>query len=660
MKRGEVGHDAGWHLRFYTAPSRLREQDELSIGAADYHAEIDATLPGGLAGGTYTFAIEGITNAHYQRLHAIWCAKPRRPLFVDLYLYWRDTGGVLGYLANVAGLTDLVDGANPPPADARVARLAVTRLARRVGARRYEAIIEARERAFEALRRPLGRPPRPGTDALEAARAVAAELDVDFEPHPLPGAPSSGATPKFEPKASKRGTSVLATLERAMTHAARKTGLGMYVIRDGTLHAGPGRAIPLAPPTQPLDPARGLVHVETTAPVGSDDGGGEAAADQLVHLTYSLVLKGRPDLRPGDVVSFADPFSDGNSNLVDPASALNATTTPSSFGDALRGLASSAFGGAGALVGGAATMYVTSVSHRLSRTEGFVTTLAGIGVQPGKEWDEVPSDQEVAPAPAPSATSHEELAGALDGLVRSHLPEPIRVGEVRATNPAGQSEPPSQTVDVWVGLTGDDGLPHRARRLAIDRKHKSRATGVPTVTPFAWGQCGLVLPRYPGTRVVLAHVNGSPDDAVDLGAVWESGHGPDARAGDWWLILPAAVDAAARQSADDATTPQEPTQAATNDLIDADGERTIEVGRLTVRVKPGKLAAPGQRPPPPADEAEQVTIEHANGSRIVIKDNGDIVIHSERELSLSAKHKLTLEADDVLVKVKNAMDVGDR
>jgi hypothetical protein len=44
----------------------------------------------------------------------------------------------------------------------------------------------------------------------------------------------------------------------------------------------------------------------------------------------------------------------------------------------------------------------------------------------------------------------------------------------------------------------------------------------------------------------------------------------------------------------------------------------------------------------------------------VIKDSGDIVIHSEASVALSAKHELTLEADDVTVKVKNAMDVKPR
>ena len=144
-----------------------------------------------------------------------------------------------------------------------------------------------------------------------------------------------------------------------------------------------------------------------------------------------------------------------------------------------------------------------------------------------------------------------------------------------------------------------------------------------------------------------------------MGALWSRATALT-QPGDWWLILPAGVDAPNRQSAADTDTPQEPSEQATNDLIDADGARVIEVGRLTVRVQTRKLASPGVRPAAPTDSAEQVTIEHESGSRIVIKDNGDIVIDSKNNLTITTKSTMTLEADDVRVKVKNTMDVGDR
>lgn len=660
----DVGHDAGWHLAFFTEQPRGIEQSALSIGAGDYYAEISASLPAGLEGGTYSFAIEGIINRHYKALHEIWNAKPRKPLYVDLYLYWRDTVGVLGYLASVAGLTDTVDSlSGKPSTDKRVARLVVTRLSRRVGPRRYEAVIEARERVYDALTQRLAKPPSPSTNPLKMAATVTEKLvgKGSCEKHPLKTAvKSTGPSPKFEPIAGKKGTTVLSELARAMEAEAKKSGLPMYVIRDGKLHIGPGRPIPLEGKAKQLDAAHGLVHVETTAVAVADepeDLDSPIPKQPPSHLQYALTLKGRPDLRPGDEVTFADPFDDGQGN--DPASALNATTTPSGIADAVKGIGTSLFGGASALVRGAVTMYVTSVSHRVSRSEGFVTSVAGKGVQKGEEWDEVVPEKGSSPLPPPAASTHDELAGALHDMVKSMQPDMITAAEVRAYYPSGTSEPPAQTIDVWVGLEPDDGMPAGVRRLAIDRDRKSKQTGVPMVTPFAWGRSGLVVPRYPGTRVLLAHAHGSEHEPVDIGALWESGHGPESQAGDWWLILPANVDSQVRQSISDEDTPQEPTGAATNDLINAEGERVIEAGRLTVRVIPNNLQPPGARPDA-GDSANRVTIEHESGSKIVIKDNGDIIIESSNDLMLKTRSTMTFEADDINVKVKNAMDVGDR
>ena len=129
-----VGNDAGWHLDFTHSDGANVQAACLSIGAGEYHADIFAALPGGLEGGSYRFAIEGITNEHYQRLHAAW-ASGRGRLHVDLYLYWRDTaGGPLRSLSNLAGLADTVDALSGLPGDsARVARLTGRRFARPLG-----------------------------------------------------------------------------------------------------------------------------------------------------------------------------------------------------------------------------------------------------------------------------------------------------------------------------------------------------------------------------------------------------------------------------------------------------------------------------------------------------------------------------------------------
>lgn len=641
-----VGHEAGWFLNFRLQSLLDVELPCLAIGAGDYHADIQAALPGGLDGGTYRFVVEGITNEHFQRLDNAW-SKGRGALLVDLYLNWRDIGGgAARYLSNLAGLGDGLDTLSGVPADSfRVARLVVCRLSRRVGQRRYEAVVEAREAVYERLSQALQSQPSPGSDPLGAALEVARLLSVDVEPHRLPAEVPPAEAPPVSTMAGSTGLQAMADLDIAMSEHYRRSGRGMLLIRDGKLHIGPNR-IPLHG-TEPvlLDDSGGLVQVETTGISQSDANlVGQAGTPQRSRQQFTLTLKGRPDLRPGDVVQFVNP-------------APNQVTTPRSFADAVGGLLGS-FTGASDLTGSLVQAYVSSVSHVQSRSAGFVTTLAVVETPSGDEWDE-PSltSWRGRRSPDLSATPDGKVADAIGQLV-GPSGRALAVGEVRAAHLESGSEPPSQTVDLWVGLAPGDGLPFRARRLPVARSQPSRLSGVPYVTPFAWGKCGLVLPRYPGTRVVLGHRGGDADDPLELGALWESGHGPDAQAGDWWLSLPAAVPAAARGALADASVPEEPTSHASHDLTDADGARVIEVGRLTIRVLPSQLPEPGVRPVPPEEASQHVTIEHQNGSRIVISENGDITIESKGNLTLSATKALNINADQVNVKVTNTMDVS--
>jgi hypothetical protein len=135
----------------------------------------------------------------------------------------------------------------------------------------------------------------------------------------------------------------------------------------------------------------------------------------------------------------------------------------------------------------------------------------------------------------------------------------------------------------------------------------------------------------------MVHRNGESGDPVDVGALWESGKGPQsAKAGDWWLALP--TEAQHPERLDDSATPEDYTGKASNDLIDAAGNRTIEVTGMTIRVGADALKAAGERPKG-ADEQEALTIAHGDGqSRIVLKKGGEIEIHAK---------KITLAADGV-------------
>jgi hypothetical protein len=649
----KVGNDAGWYLRFFTVDG-TKETPKLTCDAGDYYADIQAVLPTGLEGGSYQFAIEGITNDDYQKLNDVWTHKT--PLYVDLHLYWRDTSLGPAYLANLAGLSSLNDSAASSSGnDSLVARLIVSELKRRVGARRYEAFIQARESVYDALTRRLSRS-MDGSDLVDLAQRIAhKELGVEAKGYaPAQAAPAAGSAsdskaPKTAFPNGTRGVDALETIGRAMAQQGR-AGRSTYLIRNGTLHIGVDRPIPFSGKPTELDDGSGLIHVGSSGASESEPTEVSSSGDKRdTRLQYELVLKGRPDIKPGDVVRVRDPLT----GAVD--SSAPAEVEPPVL-SVLRSLGSSAAGEDGTKI----DVYVSSVRHRLSRSEGFVTTLAGVQISDGHEWDDGN-----ALRGDPSASAHGDIAGTIKDMVDAAALEPLAVGEVRAAHSSGQGEPPSQTLDVWMGLQPGDGKAYRARRLKIDRDAKSRVSGIPYATPFAWGKCGLVLPRYPGTRVVVGHRDGRTDDPIELGALWESGHGPDSQAGDWWLILPADTDRDERQSAEDDAEPNEPSGKASNDLIDADGNRVIEVGKLTVRILPTKLKQPGQRPAP-GDDHEQVAIEHESGSRIVIMDNGNVIIHSEGDMTLSAKKNITLDASSatdgsVVVKTggtKGKMDVS--
>jgi len=164
-------------------------------------------------------------------------------------------------------------------------------------------------------------------------------------------------------------------------------------------------------------------------------------------------------------------------------------------------------------------------------------------------------------------------------------------------------------------------------------------------------------------RVLVEHRDGRRDEPIDVGALWDTGKAPESKAGDWWLILPVAPPT---DPPPDTGSPKDPTGGkVTNDLIDTDGNRVIELGTLTVRVGPDTLAKTGSRPEP-ADDMH-LSIEHPKSkSKITIKDDGAITIEAAETLQLTGKkgitidaagEKVTINAADVEVNVDNAMEV---
>jgi hypothetical protein len=633
----KIGASSGWHIEF-RAVSQLDERVTV-LSSSDYYASIDAILPANLEGGSYTFVIEGMSSEDYSKLYQV-----RDRLVANLHLYWRDAG-VIGYFVDLAGLTDTFQG-DEPPAGSLVAVLSVTSLKRRAGSRRYEVEIQARELVYDKLLKPIPEPEE--DDSLQAAAPTSLQAAAQIALLLGVSSVSQEETPSPEEKRPEEqwswaqgeiGTKRLTELGQAMEQQTGKFGLGMYLIRDGVLYMGPDR-LRLVGTTFEIGPDEGRIQIESRGQEPEDPSNPDAAPKRD---TFELMLRGRPDIKPGDFVEFNRP-PDETDEL---GSAVSFTL--------------------GTPVLEAATktrMYVRGVTHRLSRERGFVTLLRGVSIPSGPPGGKFEGWFEHAPPKGPAtpepAQHNDSPEGEFAGLIRQHAAKGggrrFDVGQVRATNAKGEPFA-AQTEKLWRGLVPDDGHPYAADRLAFDDRG-AQYPAAPYTSPFAWGKFGLVLPRYPGMRVLLAHRNGNGDDLIDTGALWERGEAPASNPGDYWLILPAAIPEADREQIADDQKPMDPGGRATNDLIDADGNRIIEVGQLTVRVGDALLQEAGTRPP---IASTPVSIEHASGSRIAIDQDGNIIIESKKKLDLVAEDDITFDSKKkIVVKVGEIMDVKAR
>jgi hypothetical protein len=666
-----VGNSPGWHLSFH--PSKTEgtavvpdSEAVLELGQGDYHAEIRASLPGELEGGTYTFTIEGMTDADYKKI-------PRGEdvtAFVKLFLFWADANtSVGGYVANLAGLTDVLGpekGADMP--DKLVAVLQIVGVTRKAGERRYEAVITAREWVFERVstsrlgsKQPIKKPTR--EDAIKELLSTAAKLrdGTDFKfvgatpspdaPPPVPPSP----VPEVELTGGRLVREILKEQGEALEKVTGCFGRGMFLIRDGCLHIGTRQA-PLDGEPKELLHSNGLIETEVLAPVETDPGwdpeNDGAPKKAPTRRQFRLTLKGRPDLKPGDVVAFDPPPEDAPDTGGNPLGAL---------GDLVNAVAGGLLPATETLSDNPVNLYIAGVEHSYGRTSGFSTKVVGVELgKPPALWDKhTPARDGAKPSEAAHGSPEAEAARAVMGVARAAAgtSRPVEIAEVRASQSTGTAEPPAQTVTLWRGVTPGDPHSYRARRTPIERPSSAPATGAPYATPFAWGKCGLVLPRYPGTRVVVVHPDGKADDPIDMAAVWESGKGPDSQAGDWWLILPVGVPAADRSTAaDDKTVPVPHVGPVTQDLIDADGNRVIEVGELTVRIgRDGTLKNAGERPSRGTTDA--ITLEHAGGASVVMDKDGKVTIKAKNIELDAGSGTITMKANKVDVAVADKMDV---
>ncbi|HEY3595405.1 MAG TPA: hypothetical protein VGL13_16070, partial [Polyangiaceae bacterium] len=529
-----------------------------------------------LDSGAFTLVIEGVQDDD-ARFFAI------RPdaIQAKLYLYWRDVP-----LSLFSPLGDVLGEA--PPADSLVAVLKVRTARRRAGERRYELMLECRDWVYDKLD---GATPAKGRtsspDPLSDLYAMLDDLGVQV----------ANRAPGTQPPSKDGSATRLGVGDRALKHLAEigrrleqsrpdRRGLGMFLVRDGQLYAGPDRLALMK--QYELSQDNGLIHYERAGAYA------DVAADQPVDAALlgatrdkvKVVLKGRPDIKPGDFVTLPDLDQPSLDPVLD--------RSP------LSGL-----------------YYVQSVRHRLSRTESFSTTLYAIYAESReKAWF----------TSAIAATDSAAPEGAATNAVRRSSRSVsartfAEVAEVRQTT-SQTDKTPAQSLLLWRGLGAGDGQAGAATRLEISKQHDT-VESVPYATPFAWGKCGLVLPRYPGTRVLVEHRGGDRPDPIDVGALWKQGNAPNAKPGDYWLILP--VNPQKPEKLADTETPSFDVQKASNDIIAADGTRVIEVGKLTISVGDAALTAPATRPVP--DTTGDVVIKHVKGSKITIDQDGNVTIH---------------------------------
>ncbi len=652
-----------WALVFFdeAAPDRAT-----TVRSETYDGSVSATLVAGLTGGTFEIVIEGMTDADYAAVRPSAGTK----LGARLHLWWENSpGGVVGDLARFTGFTRPFGAVTPdPPPFSLVAVIRVDRIHRRSGRRRVEVVVTGRE-AVQARLADGRVEGRCFTDLTAALTAIGGRTvpvrGIGLEPIRPPAADESPAT------AAHYATVDPGTALSAMTTQIEQVrlrlglhGLSPALIRDGVLYVGDwtssaGRGAPIADRT--LDDAGGLVDVQRGAERERDpQAGPRPKGAPAARLTVAVTALGRPDLKPGDTLRLDLPPEDFP------------VVEPTGVGAALLTTLTGLIAGGVEPPADQRRCRVLEVAHKLSREQGFVTTVQAVVLDGDDDhgWDPVTGDPvpeaDRPKDPGRSSSDHAQGAahavrsvarGVLAGLTAWTRP---RVGVVHDHTPA---EDPRLTSTVWYADTAPDGLPGAAQRTEVTEDRHGEAQQVPYLTPFAWGSYGLVLPRYPGTRVLLANAAGGPGDLVDIGGIWPRGGGPKAEPGDWWLALPIAIPD--REHLTDPTYQEPGDGIATHDLIDGDGLRVVETLQLVLRGTEAPTEVPDR--PKAGDHVPNVgvliesTRTDGGSCRIVLDSDGSVVISaSSITFDTGGQGDITLKAKNVKVQLDHGgtMDVS--
>jgi hypothetical protein len=282
---------------------------------------------------------------------------------------------------------------------------------------------------------------------------------------------------------------------------------------------------------------------------------------------YTFEILGDPNLRPGDTVKFR---VEKDKKVLHPS------------------------------------LTIQSITHDFSRTKGYLCT--------GRALSQSIFLKSVFRSQASSAEAVGDELNNLLNRDKDRKPA-VHVGDITSYQPgkpASDSEAGRHVADTTIDLEfhptmtspsiqaklGADGVPLRER---------------PIVSPFAWNNCGLVVPIYKGMRAVSVHNQYLREDALLSGFLWTvEMTPPPSEVGDYWLCLPLDVPSDPKQAP---TTSDK----AANDLITADGKRVIQLKGLRITIGDGLLENLGTRPSNVGNDNE-LQIEHSSGAKITMMD----------------------------------------
>ncbi|MEV1289105.1 hypothetical protein [Micromonospora sp. NPDC049679] len=610
-----VGFDAGWRADFRAdGADGLAAEPALSVGREQYDAELRWESDGSFRAATFSLAVDGLTDPDYEKLAGRPCPH------VTVALGWRDTPGTfVSGLANLAGALSFGPGSDGLP---EVFLGRITRVERTAGDFRYRTTFTGVDAAFARLRGtrsravdvPAGRP------LIDYLRALCGQTEPPVEV--VAEGDQPGVDGRLDVPLDLPLDRVILHLAQIARGGATDTGVPLF-LRGGRLHVGTWVGPVDGGTTHPLDASTGLVDV-VPVPAERPEPAPDNPYARTVVDAFTVTLLGRPDIQVGDVVELAVPAVVPTTNaaasvvgalgvLVEPFTALTGAAPPPA----------------------PRPFRVLGLTHQLGRSTGFTTTLRVERQQPRAAH---------TGDPAQTSEAH-RLAEELDTRARqlASARRPMDVGLVNRQTTAPQQDGTMAVRPQRLQLRS--GLADRpAPNVPVDGDLMPTPTQLvdkPYLTPFAFRGTGLVIPHYPGARVLHLNHQNDPRNAVVAGCLWDRGEEPESKPGDWWLTLPTGVGAA-ESSSDPAAEPA-PTGKVSSDLIDARGVRAVAVRALHIGVGEQKMPGVGQRP---ADAAvDEVVISSAKGNATIRFDaDGNIEISTSAEIRFTAR-KVTFDVE---------------